>query len=1186
MDKEELRVYRRHTNSETSESLKKNLSNDLLYRECLELSNIISREIKDIIYQVRNPKKYQVDITKPVSNISIKEENTSDKATDSINSLGTTQYKFYKKEQNISSFDINDAIKKFNNDSKQNITNYDTKLSTKKNGVYNSYASSPSLLSILPHSSSSESKINSNSIKNVPTLIDEIEAINESNTEYHYIDDTERDNKNDEEKENTDSDSGLPPKLPDDYTSSLSSASITSLTLSLSTGSSFSSKYNNHRKRRSKYSSGRSSLSPSSSPDASFIIKNGYDLSKESSENNSNSILSIIDEDESNIENNKKDKDEFSSISPIENENNSESNEIIINNVIKKLENSLYNKDDDHQDINEKNDNNDVTTNTEIEIDNTKEIANDLENDNNIINEKDTNEIEIDNHNIVEENDNEIKPNNHMIENNDNINEIEADNHMIENNDNINEIEIDNHNIAENDNDINEIEIDNHNIVENDNDINEIEMDNNKVKNGIENNNDIDEIEIDDNNNNNVNDRNSTNSNNKLENKKIENDSENKNDINITENNTDDTIGNSVTEIEQKLSEISLKNDSNNDENDENTLPEKYLINKVSDIVENNDNNNEKNIIIENEESQMESNDTMINVILNTNESIPKVSIEITKDIDNNDDDDDDEVEVDIDNTSIHSNSNSTNSSMNTMFNLDTEETSSINTEYPIYHKSASNTPMTPTIKAIASPTLIPKYTPGISNRNSNPNFSLHSRRPSSSLSMESNSPSFLPVYVATSKLHHKTTTSSDKTFNKHQISSTASNNSKKLNRLSLDSIPASPRLSKYNSMPSSPRTNPANKVVKHPPPAPSSYMSCRHTRYSSLNDNDLKLFKHKSSFEKNEMGSGNASPRIPRYHSFNNNHSKIPLSPQFLSKSHSRTFSNSSSSSMSSLPLPPSSLPFESSNPTKNSIIHNKRNSTSSIPIPSPKLSYTSSNASTPVFSSYIPSPKLVSTLPKTNHRLYSNMNYSTSDISKKPESHRRIKSYSFTNHTNNYKNNNNISYEDQFNTNSLMHYKDNYSKKNYHAAPSVSSFSSFSSQKSTDINEMFKKYERRKIREKEKQYLQWIKECLEDFGEDDIYIDVENDRLSNILSDGIILAYLIEYLSNRKVGDIYYHPKIRQDKYYNLKKVFYLIKDELFVPAKATEYDVECGDLSAILSLLGQLKDHYHRMDMKEPV
>jgi len=30
----------------------------------------------------------------------------------------------------------------------------------------------------------------------------------------------------------------------------------------------------------------------------------------------------------------------------------------------------------------------------------------------------------------------------------------------------------------------------------------------------------------------------------------------------------------------------------------------------------------------------------------------------------------------------------------------------------------------------------------------------------------------------------------------------------------------------------------------------------------------------------------------------------------------------------------------------------------------------------------------------------------------------------------------------------------------------------------------------------------------------------------------------------------------------------------------------DVECGDLSAILSLLGQLKDHYHRMDMKEPV
>jgi len=45
-------------------------------------------------------------------------------------------------------------------------------------------------------------------------------------------------------------------------------------------------------------------------------------------------------------------------------------------------------------------------------------------------------------------------------------------------------------------------------------------------------------------------------------------------------------------------------------------------------------------------------------------------------------------------------------------------------------------------------------------------------------------------------------------------------------------------------------------------------------------------------------------------------------------------------------------------------------------------------------------------------------------------------------------------------------------------------------------------------------------------------------------------------------------------------------LIKDELFVPAKATEYDVECGDLSAILSLLGQLKDHYHRMDMKEPV
>jgi len=44
--------------------------------------------------------------------------------------------------------------------------------------------------------------------------------------------------------------------------------------------------------------------------------------------------------------------------------------------------------------------------------------------------------------------------------------------------------------------------------------------------------------------------------------------------------------------------------------------------------------------------------------------------------------------------------------------------------------------------------------------------------------------------------------------------------------------------------------------------------------------------------------------------------------------------------------------------------------------------------------------------------------------------ESHRRIKSYSFTNYTNNYKNNN-ISYEDQFSTNTLMQYKDDSSKK-----------------------------------------------------------------------------------------------------------------------------------------------------------
>ncbi|OUM69924.1 hypothetical protein PIROE2DRAFT_57172 [Piromyces sp. E2] len=840
MNKNKSKI-RHHSHSLKKESLKKNLDNDLLYKECLELSNIISREIKDIINQVRNPKIYQIDVSKPVSDLLIKEENANDKTTEVINPLATTQYKIFKKEQNITSYDINNAIKKFNNDTNQNTTDYDTKLSTKKHEMYNSYGTSPSIQSMLPYP---ERNTNNNSIKTVPSLIDEIEAITESNTEYHYIDDTEENNN--EEKDKTDSDSGLPPKLPDDYSSSLSSVSSMSLTFTIPSGSSFNSKYSNHKKRMNKYSSNRKSLSsPNTSPDASYIIKNGSDGLKES-ESGSNTILSIINEDESDTENDKTSNDVFCSISPITKdiiktpEENDDENEAIVTNAIKKLENSV------------------------------------CENNNNQDSKK---------------------------ENNDDTNEIEVDSEIGH--------------------------------------PREIEKDV------------VDEEKL-----------------------KISKEDENNN-----------PLSDSVHEIEQRINETPIENKLNDDipkTDNEITIPETHIINESSTDNENNDNKNNtvtettvKNKIEFNDTTKNKSNkkDTMSTSIPNTIENKTNVPVdEIPENINNEDNENNKNDDGDDDAQSIHS--NSTNSSISTLSDFDIEEAPNTKIEQPPYHKSlpprspsTSKIPTTPSMKAISSPSLLPKYTPGISNKISNPNFSLHSRRPSSSLSMSCNSPSFLPV-LASPKLNHKTSTSSDKTYNNKRLSvdslltSSKNSTSKKLNRLSLDSISASPKLSitaKHNSIPSSPRPNTAKKVAKHPPPAPSSYMSCRHTRYQSLNDNDLKPFRHKGSFDKNEKGSGFPSPQIPTPPSYM--HSKIPMSPQLLNKRHSRTLSNSSNSSLGSLPLPPSSIPLESSKTTNNIIIpNNKRNSISSIPIPSPK-----SNASTTLFNSHIPSPKLSSSLPKT---------------------------------------------------------------------------------------------------------------------------------------------------------------------------------------------------------------------------
>jgi hypothetical protein len=496
------------------------------------------------------------------------------------------------------------------------------------------------------------------------------------------------------------------------------------------------------------------------------------------------------------------------------------------------------------------------------------------------------------------------------------------------------------------------------------------------------------------------------------------------------------------------------------------------------------------------------------------------------------------------------------------------------------------------------SPSLLPVYVPNqkLNHKisNSNNNFSIHSRRPSSSLSNNSiiNSPSLLPVYVPSQKLNHKISNSSDRTYNSSLSvdslpSSPRISTNKKLNHISVDSIPTLNissnnkklhRLS-VDSIITTSGYKPAKMISKYPPPAPSSYSSCRQVIYQSMNENEINPFNHKASFNNDGKGNGYTSPQIHNQ-KISLNNSMIPRSPKFLNKRHSRTFSSSSNSSISSLLLPPSSIPHV---PSMNSNIinnHNRKKSSSSIPIPSPKLTNITSNAfspSSPFHNNYCmtSSPKISYSLPKA--RFYKNKNYSTTDIS---YSNGKNKIHSFTN---NYKNNSESS-EDQFNTSTLLQYKDDILKKNYKNAPSISSVNSYGSPTSLELKEMMKKYDKREIREKEKYYLEWIKECLEEYGEEDIYIDIENDRLSNILSDGIILAYLIEYLSNRSVGDIYHNPKIRQDKYYNLKKVFDLIKDELFVPAKATEYDIECGDLSAILSLLRQLKNHYHRMDLKE--
>eukprot|EP00833_Pecoramyces_ruminatium_P008377 jgi/Orpsp1_1/1182409/evm.model.c7180000081165.1 len=1161
----------------SSESL-----NDLLYKECLELSNIISREIKDIINQVRNPSLYQFNrnLNKPENVKSIKNviktenvESTKNKDESNENLLDSKEYKFYKKEQNISSYDIDNIIKKFNNNTKHSNSEYDTKLSKNKYEKYNSKFRAN-------RAGYSTSEINSNSNNNPIYLknSDKNEAINENDTEYHFIEDNDIVEKELIKSEYiTDSDS-LPPKLPDDYSSSLSSASTLSLTYSVSSsGSAYSSKYNNHKKRINKYSSSRKCLSsPNTSPDTSFIIKNNSDHLLKNTENNI--ILDKINENENsneilnnNSQSSTNSKNSFISISPIVVEgkklkNNDDISENIVSNAIKKLENTI-----NENNLNSKMNENNVKNENKNIIENSNIIKTEVENNQiveSLINDKKVNESM--NENIIENSVKDEDENKAIIEslinnksdivddndnNSENKNKYENENESIIENLINNKNENENENIIENSikdedesnytienliNNKNENESENESENENknesqsesesesespieyiiENNENKENKENNENKNisekviGYENeiigNEKMNEGKIDKNEVDTLKDNNNNVFSNKLENANevndefLSNNDQIKTLILVEKKSNDNSIPDEINNFESKQNDIEIELPEEN-LYQSNTNNDNYKLIKEEDII--NNENEIKNRMNDCDCDNIKTNNTISTITSNIAEKIPIVDTKLSDDNNNNIDDQ----------RSIHSNSsNSSYSSfeitedfkardLKTPINIEitSEDQLTIKT-YP----QKNEIPTTPSLKAMPSPSLLPKYSyspsNGISKKNSNSNISLHNRRPSSSLSINSNSPSFLPVYVSSQKLNHKVSMSSDKSYSSSlsvdsypsspKITSSNKNklhrlsvdsipspkislyNNKKLHRLSVDSIP-SPKISSSNnnlhrlsvdSITSPSRFNPAKKVAKYPPPAPSSYVSCRHTRYKSMNENDLKSLNHidhKVSFENNENESESDSPQIQNQR-YSLSNSMIPLSPRILSKRHSRTLSNSSTSSINSLPLPPSSLPFE---PSKNSniiISSNKRHSTSSIPIPSPKLTYVSSNASSPSLfysNSYIPSsPKLSKSLPKT--RFYSNKNYSTTDIS---DSNRRIKS--FTNNTNNYKNSS-VTYEHQFNTSTLLQYKDNISNKHYKNAPSISSVSTFSSQKSSDLNEMWKKYERKKIREKEK--------------------------------------------------------------------------------------------------------------------
>jgi len=1069
----------------SSEPHKKNTNTNLIYKECFQLSNIISKEIKSIIKQVRNPDFYNYfDSNESEGEVSTKDKNIANNINNE--QISTAVKDDVSQKDNISQkdnnnitpytpYDIGCAIKKFN--TQQNINDNETQCLTKKCGLCNVNTTSLSL---------PESNINESTLDDLNNLlIDEISTFDENKTEYHYFDDTEV-SKYEKGKGESSNDNlnDLPPKLPDDYSLSLYSSSTSALAFSVSTSDPIPS-FNNHKKRINKYSSSRKSLSsPNTSPEASFIIKTNSDniLKDKSNNNDNNSILieGFNDKGKSTIKNSN--NSSFCIISPIDNNEidhlkNDDFNVNIVNDAIKILETS-FNNNENGKDIHI---NDNITIDTNIPL--------------------------------------------------------EDDNHMIKN----------------------DIDL----IINRFNNIKLIDSENETSP----------ESEVNPINNKSVA---KSNSNDNLSNEN-NNDIYNKSETVIKNDTISNNMPNSIENIPIVTVELPINPTNNND----------------NDHIENNNNvtainNNDDNVMTKENNIMTIDNDNVNNNINNDNDYDNENSNDINNDI-NNDNIEDNKVDVTISNNDDHVsfNSNSSNSSGSTMpiSEISDSEFNNKNT----FISPSYKIPPVPTFNPLPSPVILPKYpvtnSSGISPKMSNPNFTLSSKRPPSSLSAASNSPSFLPVYVANQKLNHKSSLSIEKPLNRnarHRLSvdSITLNASKKFNRYSAsyDSPTQFSDFSKNNhlAVPSSPLS--AIKVAKYPSPAPSSYVSNHHSKYDSLNDNDMKQLVQNTSIERDEKRKSSTSPQFKRLSSLE--YSKIPMSPKFMSinKRHSRTLSNSSASSMNSLPLHSPPPPLESIKKTKQL---NKRYSTSCIPIPSPKLSITSSCAYSPKSPSSLPKssfylPKSPSSLSKA--KSYTNSNYLSPDT---PLSTRKIKAYSYTNDISNNK-----TFDYQFNTNSLMHYKDNSIKKVNNAASSISSLSSFESQKNFEVNEMWKKYEKRKIREREKDYLEWIKTCLEDYGVEDIFIDTENDRLSEILSDGIILTYLIEYLSNRKVGTIYLHPKIRQDKYYNLKKVFYLIKDELSVPAKATEYDIECGDLSAILSLLSQLRNHYHRMDLREPV